>query len=74
MPRVVATHAVGNMETWLAGAEERAEIFRQFAIAWENADLDKLQAALADPDTETAKSRHSVLDPVELYLEVEGRR
>lgn len=56
------------------GRGARAEIFREFAIAWENADLDKLQAVLADPDTETAKSRHSVLDPVELYLEVEGRR
>jgi hypothetical protein len=89
MPRVVATHAVGNMDTWLAGGEERAEIFRQFAsgyriyrhptankvaIVWENADLDKLQAVLADPDTEQTKSRHSVLEPVEIYLEVEGRR
>ena len=57
MSRVIATHAVGNMDTWLAGGNERAEIFKQFcsayrifrhpkenkvAIAWENVDLKKL--------------------------------
>ena len=31
MPRVIATHAVGNMDTWLAGGAERAEIFKQFS-------------------------------------------
>jgi hypothetical protein len=61
MPRVVATHPVGNMDTWLAGGEERA-------------DLQKLQAVLADPETEKAKSRHTVLEPVDLYIEVEGGR
>ena len=89
MPRVIATHAVGNMETWLAGGAERAEIFKQFssgyriyrhpsenkvALVWENADLRKLEAALAHPDTEKAKSRHTVLEPVNIYVEVEGGR
>ena len=89
MPRVVATHAVGNMDTWLAGGEERARLFEQFssayriyrqpnankvALVWENADLQKLQTVLTDPETETAKSRHTVLEPVELYVEVEGGR
>jgi hypothetical protein len=89
MPRVIATHAVGNMDTWLAGGAERAEIFKQFssgyriyrhpkenkvALVWENADLQKLEAALAHPDTEKAKSRHTVLEPVDIYVEVEGGR
>lgn len=89
MPRVVATHAVGNMDTWLAGGEERAKLFQQFssayriyrhptankvALVWENADLQKLQAVLTDPETEKAKSRHTVLEPVDLYIEVEGGR
>jgi hypothetical protein len=89
MPRVIATHAVGNMETWLAGGEERAEIFRQFssayrvyrhpeeskvAIVWDNADLQKLEAALAHPDTEKAKARHTVREPIDVYIEVEGGR
>ena len=89
MSRVIATHAVGNMDTWLAGGNERAEIFKQFcsayrifrhpkenkvAIAWENVDLKKLEAALGHPDTERAKARHTVLEPIDVYIEVEGGR
>jgi hypothetical protein len=89
MPRVIATHAVGNMDTWLAGGGERAEIFKHFcsayrvyrhatenkvALVWENADLQKLEAALAHPDTEKAKSRHTVREPIDMYVEVEGGR
>jgi hypothetical protein len=89
MPRVVATHAVGNMDTWLAGGEERAQLFRQFssayriyrhpsanrvALVWENVDLPKLESVLKSPETEQARSRHTVLDPVDLFVEVEGAR
>ena len=89
MPRVIATHAVGNLETWLAGGAERAEIFKQFssayriyrhpkenkvAIVWDNANLQKLEATLGHPDTEKSKARHTVRDPIELYIEVEGGR
>ena len=89
MPRVIATHAVGNMDTWLAGGQERAEIFKQFssayriyrhpkenkvAIVWDNANLQKLEATLGHPDTEKSKARHTVRDPIELYIEVEGGR
>ena len=89
MPRVIATHAVGNMDTWLAGGAERAEIFKQFssgyriyrhskdsrvAIVWENADVKKLEAALSHPDTEKAKAKHTVRDPIDVFVEVEGGR
>ena len=89
MPRVIATHAVGNMETWLAGGKERAEIFREFcsayriyrspqenkvAIVWENADLEKMEAVLARPEAGKAKARHTVVEPIEIYTEVEGGR
>ena len=89
MPRVIATHAVGDMDTWLAGGGERAEIFKQFcsayriyrhakenkvALVWEDADLRKLEAALAHPDSEKAKARHTVREPVDVYVEVEGGR
>jgi len=87
MPRAIATHSVGNMDTWLAGGAERAEIFKQFssahrvyrhskdskiAIVWENVDLPKLEAVLTHPDTEKAKAKHTVIDPIDLYVEVEG--
>jgi hypothetical protein len=89
MPRVIATHAVGDMSTWLAGGSERAEIFKPFcsgyrvyrhkngnrvAIVWENADMPKLEAALTHPDTQKAKDRHTVIDPIDVYVEVEGGR
>ena len=89
MPRVIATHVVGSMETWLAGGEERAEIFKEFcsayriyrnpkenkvAIVWENADLEKMEAVLTRPDSGKAKARHTVVDPIEIYIEVEGGR
>lgn len=89
MPRVIITHPVGNMETWLAGGEERKELFKQFsssyrvfrhakenkiAIAWENVDMKKFEAALADPNTDKAKAKHTVKEPGELYVEVDGAR
>ena len=89
MPRVIATHAVGNMDTWLAGGKDRAELFKQFssdyriyrhpkdnkvALVWENADLQKLETVLGHPDTEKAKSRHTVIEPIEIYVEVQGAR
>jgi hypothetical protein len=89
MPRVIATHSVGNMDTWLAGGKERAEIFKQFssgyriyrhpsenkvALVWENADMQKLEATLKHPDTERAKTKHTVREPIDIYVEVEGGR
>ena len=89
MPRVVATHGVGNMETWLAGGAERAELFKQFssgyriyrapsenkiAIVWENADVKKLESVLTHPDTEKLKAKHTVRDPIDVFVEVEGGR
>ncbi|HLX28142.1 MAG TPA: hypothetical protein VKV24_06625 [Casimicrobiaceae bacterium] len=89
MPRVIATHAVENMDKWLAGGEERARMFQQFcsgyriyrhpkdnkvALVWENVDPKKFEAVLSDPDTERAKTRHTVKDPIEIYFEVEGGR
>ena len=41
---------------------------------WENADLQKLEAVLAHPDTEKAKAKHTVREPVDMYVEVEGGR
>ena len=89
MPRVIATHGVRDMETWLAGGAERAELFKQFssgyriyrhakdkrvAIVWENADMQKLEATLSHPDTARAKAKHTVLEPVDIFVEVEGGR
>ena len=77
------------MDAWLAGGSERAALFKTFcsgyriyhqpngakvSIVWENADMAKLQAALSQPETEKAKAKHTVIDPIEVYVEIEGGR
>ena len=89
MPRVIAVHGVGNVDTWLAGGAERAELFKQFssghriyrhptdnkvAIVWEGADVQKLESVLTHADTEKLKAKHTVRDPIDIYVEVEGGR
>ena len=88
MSNVIAVHAVGNLETWL-GNDNRPGLFKQFcsgyrlyrlpekakvAIVWENADMAKLQKILGSPETEAAKKADTVLDPIELFVELEGAR
>ncbi len=87
MPRVIAVHTVGNMETWLAGGPERAGLFKQFsssyhvfrhakkntiAVIWENADLKNLESTLSSPDSMKLRAKHTVSEDVEMFVEIEG--
>ena len=87
MTTVVITHAVGNMDTWLGGGAERKALFANFcssyrifrhtdakliSIVFENADLDKMKATISSSEAEAAKAAHTVIDPPEIYIEVEG--
>jgi hypothetical protein len=87
MTSVVATHAVGNMDTWLGGGEVRAALFANFSssyrifkhaendqvsIVFEGVDLEKMQAMLASPEAAEGKAKHTVIDPIEVYIEVAG--
>ncbi len=87
MTSVVATHAVGNMDTWLGGGETRAALFANFSssyrifkhaekdqvsILWEGVDLEKMQAMLGSPEAAEGKAAHTVIDPIEIYIEVAG--
>ena len=87
MTSVVATHAVGNMDTWLGGGEARADLFKSFSssyrifkhaekdrvsILWEGVDREKMRAMLASPEAAEGKAKHTVIDPIEVYFEVEG--
>lgn len=87
MTSVVISHAVGNMETWLAGSENRKRVFANFcsshrifthpdanrvSIVCEDVDLAKMEATLGTPETEAAKAQDTVIDPVDLFVEVEG--
>lgn len=86
MSSVIAVHAVGNLETWLGNDKG---LFKQFcssyrlyrlrdqakvAIVWENVDMAKLQRILGTPEVEAAKKADTVLDPIELFVELEGAR
>ena len=87
MTTVVATHAVGDMDTWLAGGDERKALFANFctgyrifkhadkdqvSLVWEGVDLETMKAMLESPEAAEAKARHTVIDPIEVYIEVEN--
>jgi hypothetical protein len=88
MTTVVVTHAVGNMDTWLSGGDERKALFANFSsnyrifrhadaknlvsIVWENVDLEKMKAMLDSSEGNAAEAAHTVIDPIEIYFEVEG--
>jgi hypothetical protein len=88
MSNVIAVHAVGDLDTWL-GNENRPGLFKQLctalasiacrdrasvAIVWENVDLPKLERLLGTPEVAAAKKADTVLDPIELFAELEGAR
>ena len=87
MTTVVATHAVGSMDTWLGGGADRKALFKGFcssyrifkhvdkdqvSIVWEGVDLEKMRALLGSAEGAAAKARHTVIDPIELYVEITG--
>ena len=87
MTTVVASHKVGNMETWLKGGDVRKELFKGFCssyrtfkhatrnevcLVWNGVDLEKMKAALNSPETAAGKAKHTVIDPIEVYIEIDG--
>ena len=87
MSNVMAVHAVGNMEAWL-GNENRAGLFEQFCtgyrlfrmrdqskvgIVWENVDMAKFEQVLASRETEAAKKADTVIDPIDVFVEIDGK-
>src|SRR5262249_49124913 len=88
MSNVIAVHAVGNLDTWL-GKDNRPGLFTQFcssyrlyrlpdqakvAVLSENVDMPKLQRLLGSPEALAAKKADTVLDPIEIFVELEGAR
>ena len=87
MTMVVVTHSVGNMDTWLKGAEHRKAVFAKFcsnhrifkhaeanrvSIVCENVDLAKMSATMSSAETAKAKAADTVIDPIDVYIEVAG--
>ena len=87
MTTVVAAHAVGDMNRWLAGGDERKALFKGFCsgyrtfrhasknqvcLVWNDVDLEKMQAAMTAPETAARKAAHTVIDPIDIYIEIDG--
>ncbi|MEP6597613.1 MAG: hypothetical protein ABJA71_16785 [Ginsengibacter sp.] len=86
MPTVVVRHKVGDFETWLKGHEDRVKIFapavssfktfqdqddpKSVVLVLEVTDMEKLGALMNDPNTQEAKDRHTVVEPILLSTEV----
>lgn len=86
MQTLVVRHKVGDIKTWLRGHEDRVKIFspavssfktfqdqdnpKSVILVLEVTDMDKLQAIMKDPQTQDAKDRHTVLDPIVMSMQV----
>jgi hypothetical protein len=75
------------MDVWLKGGADREKLFAPFcssyriykqgdsnrvAIVSEGVDLGKMQAAMSSPEIEAGMKAHTVLQPVEVYVEIPG--
>ena len=85
MPAVVVRHKVGNFDTWLKGHEDRVRIFapavsgfktfrdvddpNSVVLVLEVTDMEKLGAIMNDPNTQEAKERHTVKEPILLSMQ-----
>ena len=89
MTTVVTNFAVGNVDTFLAGGAARNEnlvkfcssyrVFRhsdanRISVVCENVDLEKMKAILSSPEVKAARAKNTVIDPIDLYVEVEGAK
>ncbi len=77
------------MDLWLGKGAEREATFAPFcssyriykhvdsnrvSIVAENVDLEKMQAAMATPEMAAMMEAHTVLQPIDLYIEMPGAK
>jgi hypothetical protein len=84
---IVARHKVGDINIWLKGHEDRLRIFgpaitglktfqdqddpNSVVIVMEVTDMEKFGAIMGDPNTQDAKDRHTVLEPITISMQVD---
>lgn len=87
MPQVIFRHKVGDFDTWIKGHKDRADLFAPFSSDFQTfrdtddpqsvvllvnvTDMEKMQALLSDPNTDEAKKRHTVIEPITVSMPVE---
>lgn len=87
MTTVVLSHAVGDMEQWLKGGSNRKPNFDQFcesytllrhaegdrvSIVCTGTDIEKMKQVLGSAAAAKAKEADTVLDPIDVYVEIPG--
>ena len=87
MPTIILRHKFGDIDTWLKGHQDRQDLigpaisgFKTFQDAddpnsvlllLEDVDMEKLAAIMADPDIQTARDRHTVLEPIIMSMQLD---
>jgi hypothetical protein len=87
MATIVISHKVGNFKTWLNGHQDRVNVFspvissfktfqdandpNTIAMVLEVADMSKLGELMNDPKLQPYKDKHTVLDPISVFMQVE---
>jgi hypothetical protein len=87
MATIIIRHKVGDFKTWLNGHQDRINAFspivtsfktfqeandpNSIAMVMEVTDLDKLGAMVNDPALKPFKDKHTVIEPISVYIEVE---
>jgi hypothetical protein len=86
MATIIIRHKVGNFDTWLNGHQDRINSFtplvknfktfrdandpNSIAMVMEVTDMDKLGEMVNDPKMKPLKDKHTVIDPIDIYVEV----
>ena len=86
MATIIIRHKVGNFGTWLNGHQDRINSFtplvknfktfrdandpNSIAMVMEVTDMDKLGEMVNDPKMKPLKDKHTVIDPIDIYVEV----
>jgi hypothetical protein len=88
MPKIVATHAVEDVNHWASKGDERVEILGQFgteivsyvaadgsnqvAVSANIHDMEGLMAFMQTPEAAAAMGSHGVIAPVVFHVEAAG--
>jgi hypothetical protein len=86
MATIVIRHKVGDFKTWLNGHKDRVNVFspavssfttyqdsddpNSIAMVLEVTDMDKLGELMKDPAVQPYKDKHTVIDPISVYVQV----
>jgi len=86
MATIIIRHKVGDFQTWLNGHQDRVNSFsplvpsfktfqeasdpNSIAMVMEVTDLAKLSEMVNDPALKPLKDKHTVIDPISVYIEV----